>query len=659
MSPEQFSGEKVDARADIYSLGCVLYEMLVGEVPFTGPNAMAIMARHTMQPVPPIRLVRASVPEEVEGAIMRALEKVPADRFATVSEFKDALLGAEGTAAFMRATPAYTSAFRAREAKVRQRNRRRSMVGITVAAIAITLGGLGSRIMFASKGLPTDADVRHIGVLYFDDLSRDGSLRSLADGLTESLIDQLELVPALDVVSRNGVRPFRGQPFDRVRDSVQHILHVGTIVQGELEPARSGARVTVRLIDASGSVISRGSFDVDTANALAARTRLATEVAEFMRKGVGAEVRLKESRQGTTSSRAWTLVQRAEKRRKDADSLLAAGQGAASASLLAQADAELTQAATLDPAWAQPAISRAAIAYQRARASKAQPLDAARAVDSGLVQVAHAIALDSRSGDALELLGRLQFLRIEQRLVPAGPEWNRTLARADSALRAAVEANPSQAGAWATLSRLAYKKQDVQYAQLAAQKAYASDAYLTNAREILQRLFWTSHDTEMFPDAAKWCEEGHRRFPADAFFIECRMWMLTTKAMRPDPDEAWRLLDSLHAVTPPAQWPYESRSGQLLVGGVLAKAGLADSAKHVLARAHPTPEMDPDGELLGREGVMRLFLHDYDGAFAVFGTYFAAHPDHLKGLVTNTSPWWRDPKVQNDPRFKALIAGAR
>jgi TolB-like protein len=666
MSPEQFSGEKVDGRSDVYSLACVLYEMLVGQVPFTGPNAMAIMARHTMQPVPPIRLVRSSVPEDVEGAVMHALEKVPADRFATVSDFKDALLGAEGTAAFIRAAPAFTAAFRAREAKARRWNRRRSMAGITLATIVIAGGAVSARMAFAPKhllavnGAAGEADPRHIGVLYFDDRSRDGSLRFLADGLTESLIDQLALVPALDVVSRNGVRPFRGLAYDNVRDSVQHHLHVGTIVRGEVEPASKGAQVTVRLIEAvSGSEMARRSFEVDTANALAARTRLATEVADFMRDAVGTEVRLKESRQAASSSQAWTLVQRAEKRRKDADSLAAMGQADGAERLLSDADAELARAAALDPTWAQPSISRAAIAYQRARANKAHPIDAARAVGSGLVQVDRALALDARSADALELRGRLLYFRVDQHLVPEGPEWNRTLERADTALKAAVEANPSQAGAWSALSSLAYKKLDVPYAQVAAQKAYASDAYLTNARDILRRLFWTSHDMEMYPNAARWCEEGHRRFPADAFFVECRLWMLTTKSMRADPDEAWRQVDTLRAITPPAVWATEGRRGQILAAGVLAKAGLTDSAKHVLARAHPTPDVDPDGEMLGMEIVMRLFLRDYDAAMTLLGPYLAAHPDHRKGLVAYTSPWWRDPKVQNDPRFKALIAGAR
>ena len=92
MSPEQASGStRLDGRSDIYSLGCVSYEMLAGSPPFTGSTPQAILARHLSDPVPPLRTVRRSVPASVEQAILRALEKVPADRFATVTQFADAL----------------------------------------------------------------------------------------------------------------------------------------------------------------------------------------------------------------------------------------------------------------------------------------------------------------------------------------------------------------------------------------------------------------------------------------------------------------------------------------------------------------------------------------------------------------------------------------
>jgi hypothetical protein len=92
MSPEQAGGETdLDGRSDIYSLACVLYEMLGGEPPFIGSTPHAVIARHRMDPAPSLRTLRSTVPASVEQAIKRALEKSPADRFATAEEFADAL----------------------------------------------------------------------------------------------------------------------------------------------------------------------------------------------------------------------------------------------------------------------------------------------------------------------------------------------------------------------------------------------------------------------------------------------------------------------------------------------------------------------------------------------------------------------------------------
>lgn len=114
MSPEQATGDRViDARTDVYSLGAVTYELLTGDPPHDGSSSQAIIARVLTENPRPIRTTRPHVPEHVEGAVEKALEKLPADRFATAREFSDALNGKVVVAS--RATTARLSATAAKK----------------------------------------------------------------------------------------------------------------------------------------------------------------------------------------------------------------------------------------------------------------------------------------------------------------------------------------------------------------------------------------------------------------------------------------------------------------------------------------------------------------------------------------------------------------
>ena len=94
MSPEQATGSsRLDGRSDIYGLGCVLYEMLAGEPPYTGPTAQVVMAKRLADPVPSVRRLRETIPPTIDAAVSKALAKAPADRFATAAQFAEVIRG--------------------------------------------------------------------------------------------------------------------------------------------------------------------------------------------------------------------------------------------------------------------------------------------------------------------------------------------------------------------------------------------------------------------------------------------------------------------------------------------------------------------------------------------------------------------------------------
>jgi serine/threonine-protein kinase len=135
MSPEQASGtQELDARTDIYALAAVLYEMLAGEPPFTGPTGQAVIARQLVDPVPSLRTVRPTVPEALERAIEKALAKIPADRYSTAGAFVEAA----GAAAEIQIVPT-----RERRALVRDQ-RRRKVLRALVPALAGAVVAVGA-----------------------------------------------------------------------------------------------------------------------------------------------------------------------------------------------------------------------------------------------------------------------------------------------------------------------------------------------------------------------------------------------------------------------------------------------------------------------------------------------------------------------------------
>jgi len=193
MSPEQAAGEReIDGRSDIYSLACLLYEMLAGEPPFTAPSLQALLLKHVSAPAPEITTLRAGVPQPVASAIAKALSKTPAERFESAQAFSQALF-----------------------AEVKQ----------------------------------SEPPVRSIVVLPFENLSPDPDNAFFADGLTEELIAELSQLQALRVISRTSAMQFKGTT--KAVPTIARELNVRYVLEGSVRRAGESVRITAQLIDAS------------------------------------------------------------------------------------------------------------------------------------------------------------------------------------------------------------------------------------------------------------------------------------------------------------------------------------------------------------------------------------------------------------------------
>jgi eukaryotic-like serine/threonine-protein kinase len=662
MSPEQAYGDEVGPTSDLYSLACVAYEMLTGQPPFTGSNARAIMARHTMEAVPGIRVVRDAVPEEVEEAILAALAKVPADRPKTAAEFATMLGTPLGSTTARRAALSrYVSKPRVTAAMRRVPLWRRVPV-LAGAGAVILLGAVGAWYGLRGRGHAADAgglDRTTVAVLYFEDRSRGGELGYLADGLTEGLIGALHEVRELKVISASGSGQYRGSSL--ALDSIARALGAGTLVRGSVEQAGANVRVTVRLVEGNtGADFGEGaSIERPASEALTLVDSLVQQVAGLVRTRLGEGIRVREQQQGTHNADAWVLVQRAERSRKLMDSAASAGDSMAVARFSASADSLLALAERADARWADPTRMRGLIAYRRSRLYVGDPSAAGRWIQAGLGHVGRALSNAPRDPDALELRGNLRYWRWLLGLEADPVRGKALLDSAKADLELATTINPAQAGAWATLSHLYYNDEGstLSDVNIAARRALEEDAFLSNADVVLQRLFFSSYDLGQFPQADQWCRDGHRRFPANPKFLECQLWVLTTSAKTPDPALAHTLADSLAKVSPERERAFARLQSNLLVAAVLARAGRSDSASALARVSTGDPVVDPSRDLTHVAAFVYTLLGDTTRAVSQLKTYLAANPTHRQGLADDPG-WWFRP-IAAAPAFRQLVGSAR
>ncbi len=271
MSPEQSVGERsLDARTDVYSLGCVLYEMLAGEPPFTGPSQQAILAKRLTGTAPHLSTVR-DIPPALDRAVERALARTPGDRFGTAADFAAALDTAAQpeTAAPAPAAPP----------------RRRAWWPIALGAgVAVAL--VGGYLAFGKNGTSGNPPTASAAVLPFVDMSPDQDQEYFSDGLTEELITSLSQVEGLRVAARTSSFQFKGRNAD-VRE-VGRRLDVGSVLEGSVRRSGNRLRIATQLVSVEdGYQLWAESYDRELTDVFAVQEEIARAIVAALRVELG------------------------------------------------------------------------------------------------------------------------------------------------------------------------------------------------------------------------------------------------------------------------------------------------------------------------------------------------------------------------------------
>lgn len=294
MSPEQVRGVTADARSDVFSLGCVLYEMVTGRRAFARETAAETLTAILREDPEPLAAAAEGVPLDLDRIVAHCLEKNPAERFQSARDVAFNLRaaldgsGATQTSPIARRPPRHRAAW----------------LGGSVALLVLIVGGLvlvqrrGARLG-APGGSATAAPTRieSLAVLPLQNLSGDPEQEYFADGMTEALITDLAKIQALRVISRTSVMQYKGvkKPLPEIAKE----LGVDGIVEGSVQRAGDRVRITAQLIEAaSDRHLWAQSYERDSRDVFALQSDVAQAIAREIRVTVSPEekIRLTSSR---------------------------------------------------------------------------------------------------------------------------------------------------------------------------------------------------------------------------------------------------------------------------------------------------------------------------------------------------------------------------
>ena len=641
MSPEQATGgHDLTARSDIFSLGAVVYEMLTGEPPFHGRTPQSVVARLVTERPASIRTVRDSVPPQVESAVLRALAKVPADRFPSGEAFAAALRDG------MTATGARPGTAEP------ERPTRLAPVGRWLLALAVVVGvGLG--VFVRTKREPDRSTVAAAGlgtplvlISPFEFAGNDTLTSSIARSLSEAIVDSLATVGGVRAVVSTGGTP-------QATDSLLRGAELSLIVGGSVERRGGEVKAIGRVSEAASRVqlFAQGQEGLPAA-ARILEADLAERIVRFVRRYVGSEVRRRAVAAETQDSGAREYWSRAMAIIDAISSPEALSLPSSTADRLAVADSLLGEAIRRDPRWTGPHIARGWAELESASmyGSEGQRDTARISAQRRAVAAADAaIRIDPAEPGAHELRGvalvGLWFEAPSNQADSIGREAERELRRAT-----ALDLNVARA--WEALSTYYFFAGRFEEARRAIAQALHADAFLLSEQGILLMQITANLNLERYADAQQICARGARWYPLELAFMNCQYIILGWSAADlGSARRAWELGSKAEDQASPAQRSDVYRTKLLMTAAVLARAGHRDTAESLLRTFEATRRgaVDLDG-FAADEAYVRLLVGQEDEALALLKTFLHNNWSQ-RGYMVRT-PWFRS--LHGDPRFVAL-----
>ena len=305
MSPEQVSGEPADARSDIFSFGCVLYEMLAGRRPFLGRSAGESMAAILRDQPTELSRLGVELSAGLDRIVARCLEKNPNERFQTARDLAFALQEMSEASATLPRTAVVSTASEIRPPLVSRAPSARwgfvVLAASIVAAAALLLRPDWRESLSHASGSP----IQSLAVLPFENASKDPEAEYLGDGLTESLINQMSRVSSLKVMARATVFRFKGAPDPR---EAGRTLAGGAVLTGRVSRKGNQLSISTELVETSSGLRLWGEkYDTPFAELLQVQDSIASGISKGLRLPLSDEEKRTLARHGTENAEAYEL----------------------------------------------------------------------------------------------------------------------------------------------------------------------------------------------------------------------------------------------------------------------------------------------------------------------------------------------------------------